>query len=115
MTGAEIKALLANLGISTRQLAAKLDVPPPVVLAWQKEELYPTKRHVEAMRALENRAAQESRPILAEGAAAVPVELSDPAFWKLIRKLIAYPTLRDEVEKTAASYRDPAENTEEPK
>lgn len=162
MTGAEIKALIADLGISTRMLAAKLDVPAPVVLAWQREELFPTKRHVEAMRALTARATleeqalseeergpaqddrargdQEHGPTVGEDGrvgeanrqaergrvtargggvaldgASVLAGLRDPAFWTLIRKLLAYPALRDKVEEAAAKYRDPGEETEESK
>ena len=132
MTGAEIKSLLDELGISTRQLAAKLDVPAPVVLAWQKEELFPTKRHVEAMRALRARITADLAPTPPElpssTNAATPTDaattntatpanaattmfeaLADPTFWRLVRKLLAVPALRREAEEAAAKYQDPAE------
>ena len=139
MTGAEIKSLLDELGISTRQLAAKLDVPAPVVLAWQKEELFPTKRHVEAMRALRARITADLAPTPPElpsstntatptntatttnaatttntattaNAATTTFEaLADPTFWRLVRKLLAVPALRREAEEAAAKYQDPAE------
>jgi transcriptional regulator with XRE-family HTH domain len=117
MTGDEIKSLLTTLGLGTRQLAAKLGVDAATVQAWTREEQFPTKRHVDAMRALQSERSGEEgeggdRHEGGEpgGGTGEPLleTLADPAVWMLLRKVLAYPKLRLEVEKAAAGYRDPA-------
>ncbi len=132
MTGEEIKALLEALDLTPRKLAAKLGVDTPTVQAWTREELFPTKRHVDAMRALRLQSSQEQAEEKGDGGAgggattgdgaragggerAAPIfeALATPATWTLLRKLLAYPKLREEVERAAAKYRDPAGNDAE--
>ncbi len=126
MTGQEIKALLDVLGLGTRELGAKLGVDPKLVVAWEREEQFPTKKNVGAMRALlqdhqgepgptssERGAREEEGRRGAQKAAHVLEALADPAVWSLVRKLLAYPRLRQEVEEAAAKYRDPAGGGEE--
>lgn len=132
MTGEEIKSLLATLGLGTRHLAAKLGVDATTVQAWTREEQFPTKRHVDAMRALQRESSREREGKEGEGKEEEGKEeegkegegkegqpggergeglleaLADPALWTLLRKVLAYPKLRQEVEKAAAEYRDPA-------
>lgn len=118
MTGKEIRALRESLGLTARTFAAKLDVDPAVVLAWEHEELFPTKRHVQALRALVPPAEPtDGAPPPAEAAvgstggasAGGGMEaLADPAFWEIFRKLLAYPDLRREVELLAKKHPDPA-------
>jgi transcriptional regulator with XRE-family HTH domain len=108
MTGDEIKALRSTLDCTARDLGTALGVDQATVLAWEREELFPTKRHVEAMRAL-----------LEKGPGAVPASrakaqspfeaLADPAVWRLFRKILAHAELRRGVEKLASSYDDPNE------
>lgn len=113
MTGDEIKALLASLGLGARQLGAKLGVDAATVQAWTREEQFPTKRHVDAMRALQSHRSKEEEDGEAgdgnsERGEPLFEALADPAMWTLLRKVLAYPKLRQEVEKAAAKYRDPA-------
>ena len=88
-----------------------LEVEPATIGAWERGELFPTKRHVEALRDLD-----------ARGPGAVPrtggprrgkspepmAVLADPATWTLIRKIVAHAALRDAVAKLAEAYDDPA-------
>lgn len=108
MTGPEIKALRRDLDCTARDLGAVLGVDQATVLAWEREELFPTKRHSEAMRALAEKgrgavpaSGSEERP---------PFEaLADPAVWKLFRKILAHAELRRAVEKLADEFDDPTD------
>lgn len=117
MTGDEIKALRRTLDLTARQLGTRLGVDLATVLAWEREELFPTKRHVDAMRALLERGSakgestgEAAAAATSEGAGAAAAfeALADPAVWKLIRKIVAHAELRKQVEKLAARYEDPA-------
>lgn len=118
MTGDEIKALRRALDLTARKLGEALGVDQATVLAWEREELFPTKRYVEAMCAL----AKTGEEGMREGGASEKEEtgeegrrgpapwsaLADPGVWRLFRKLVAYPELRAEVEELARKYADPA-------
>ena len=52
MTGDEIKALRRTLDWTARKLGEALGIDQGTVLAWEREDLFPTKRHVAAMGAL---------------------------------------------------------------
>lgn len=108
MTGDEIKALRRTLDVTARKLGAALGVDQATVLAWEREELFPTKKHVDAMRAMLEKGAG-AEPAQAKPAPALFAALSDPAVWLLFRKILANSELRAEVEKLAARYADPAE------
>src|SRR4051812_29901316 len=107
MTGEEIKAMRRALDLSARELGEALDVEQRVVLAWEREELFPTKRHVSAMRALLEEAGADM-PASGDAVPELFAALADPGVWRLFRKIVAHPELRAEVERLAAKYRDPA-------
>jgi transcriptional regulator with XRE-family HTH domain len=119
MTGDEIKALRRTLDVTARKLGEALGVDQGTVLAWEREELFPTKRHVEAMRALLEKGAGEAEGEAEEkegrgatgggGTEAVWRGLSDPAVWRLFRKVLAFEELRAEVVRLAERYPDPGE------
>mgnify|MGYP002140346735 CR=1 FL=1 len=52
MTPEEIKALRQELGCTARELSAALGIEQETVLAWEKAELFPTKRLVGKMEEL---------------------------------------------------------------
>jgi transcriptional regulator with XRE-family HTH domain len=101
-----LKALRKELGCTAKELAAALELEQTTVLAWERGELFPTKRYIDAMNAL-----------LAKGPGAIPKKskggdpmktMADPQLWELVRKLCAHKKLRDETAKLAAGYPDPA-------
>ena len=133
MTGDEIKALRRALDLTARKLGEALGVDQATVLAWEPEELFPTKRYVEAMRTLAKTGGEGMREGgtgergtgeggMREGGASEKEAtgeegprgrapwstLADPGVWRLFRKLAAYPELRADVEKLARKYADPA-------
>lgn len=119
MTGDEIKALRRELDLTARKLGEAIGVDQATVMAWEREELFPTKRYVEAMQALRLKAredgvieAKEKRAGRPEGErSGMPWgALADPGVWRIFRKLAAYPELRGEVEALAEKYADPAED-----
>ena len=123
MTGDEIKALRRALDLTARKLGEALGVDQATVLAWEREELFPTKRYVEAMRTLaksggegmregggSEKGGSEKEETGEEGRRerAPWLALADPGVWRLFRKLVAYPELRADVEELARKYADPA-------
>src|SRR5262245_36073885 len=110
MTGSEIKALRRTLDVTARKLGEALGVDQATVLAWEREELFPTKRHVDAMRAL-GKKADDAKPRATSDTRGAPLAaLADPAVWRLFRKLLAHADLRAEVLKLADKYADPADD-----
>lgn len=108
MTADEIKALRKELGCTAKELAAALGLEQATVMAWEKGDLFPTKRYVDALEGLRARG-PSSIPKKAKGAQPDPVKLlADPDVWSLVRKLLTHKKLRDEVAKLAADYPDPA-------
>jgi len=106
----EIKALEKELRCSTGELARALEVDAKTVVLWGSGELFPTKRHVQAMTALRERGADafpRARKGKARGATGM-ARLADPKLWELVRKLAAHPELFDQVTKLAESFPDPA-------
>ena len=106
MTPDALKALRKDLACTAKELAAALELDQATVLAWERGELFPTKRYIDAMQAL-----------LVKGPGAIPKKakspepmkvLADPLVWELVRKLVGHKKLRDEVAKLAAGYPDPA-------
>jgi transcriptional regulator with XRE-family HTH domain len=102
----ELKALRKELSCTAKELAAALDLEQATVLAWERGELFPTKKYIDAMEALR-----------ARGPSAIPRKskgddplkaLADPLTWELVRKIAAHKKLREEVAKLAAKYTDPA-------
>ncbi|MFO0608295.1 MAG: helix-turn-helix transcriptional regulator [Polyangiales bacterium] len=99
----DIRTLRKDLGLTQRQLAEALKLDPATVRAWETEALFPTKAHCDAMAAL--RANPPPKPSKKN---ATPFQvLADPSFFALLRKLVAHPRLRAEVERLAAEHPDP--------
>ena len=104
----DIKALRKELRCTPLELAEALGVTAKTVMAWEHDEMFPTRRYIELMEALRDK-----------GPGAVPrkrrgtkndapfVALRDPDVWQLIRKLLAHPELREQAQKLAESYDDP--------
>jgi transcriptional regulator with XRE-family HTH domain len=109
VTPDDIKQLRKELGCSARDLAATLGIEQNEVLAWEGGELFPTKRYVDAMKALR---AQGPSGVLraAKGKNVTATErVSDPAFWMIVKKLLLYPALYEQVSRLAATYDDKRE------
>jgi DNA-binding transcriptional regulator YiaG len=105
----DIKALRKELRCTPQELADALGVTAKVVMAWEQEEMFPTKQYVDKMNALRG---------LGEGAvpkkrrgrkvAQTPMQvLADPELWRLVRKLLAHDELREQAQKLAQAYPDP--------
>lgn len=112
MSPDEVKAVRARLGCTAKDLARVLEVEPATIAAWERGELFPTKRHVEALRALDARGPgavpRTGGPRRAKPAEPMAV-LADPKTWALLRKIVAHAELREAVSKLADAYADPAE------
>lgn len=109
MKPAEIKALRKELRCTTHELAAVLGVDAKTVMAWEHDEMFPTKRFVAQMkelRAAGPAAVPRKRRGNKQGQTALDI-LGDPATWQIVRKLIAHPEFREQVEKLAESYDEP--------
>jgi transcriptional regulator with XRE-family HTH domain len=106
VTPEDLKQLRKELGCTARDLATTLGIEQKEVLAWEAGELFPTKRFVDQMEAL--RAKGPSAVIkVAKGKAVAPTDrLSDPAFWAIVKKLLLYPPLYEQVSKLAEQYGD---------
>lgn len=118
MSPDEVRALRKSLACSSKELAATLGAPAEEVAAWERGERFPTKRWVDALRALGERgpsavlrAAKRAAPAAARAA---PEPLADPAFWALFRKLLAHADLRREVLSLAERYPDPTQLSTKP-
>lgn len=110
MSPDEIKALRTELRCTARELAGALGLEQAAVLAWERGELFPTKRHVDAMGALRAAGASAIAHRPRKGAPASAMKaLAEPELWQLVRKLIAHPDLRAAVAKLAAPYDDPSD------
>jgi transcriptional regulator with XRE-family HTH domain len=106
----DIKALRNALGCTTRELGEAVGVDQATIIAWEQGQLFPTKKYVDRMLALQEKG-PGAVPKKARGAAPPPARvLADPTFWEVVRKLVAHKKLRDEVLKLAASYPDPAKD-----
>lgn len=109
MTAEELKALRRELSCTARELADSIHVEQEVVLAWEREETFPTKAHV---RELEKLRAAGPKAIVRKSkrakAGRTPIELfSDPGWFSLLRKLMTHPELLAETERLAERYEDP--------
>lgn len=116
----QIIRLREELGCNPSELAKALGVPAADVVAWESGERFPTKRSVDRMNKLRERhqaAAREPQaapqPRTTAPATAPPLDwqaLATPKIWALLRKLLAHPELRAQVEPLAAQFDDPAES-----
>ncbi len=107
MTPEALKALRKDLACTAKELAAALEIEQATVLAWERGELFPTKRYIDAMAALAQKG-PGAIPKKSKGADPMKV-LADPVLWELVRKLVAHKRLRDETAKLAAGYPDPSD------
>jgi DNA-binding transcriptional regulator YiaG len=110
MSPDDVRALRRSLACTAKELAAALDVPADMITAWERGELFPTKRHVDAMRSLSERGPAAIVRTPKRAAPKPPMQvLADPALWRLVRKLLAHAELRQQAEQLAADYADPAD------
>ena len=111
MSPDEIKALRKELGCTARELGAALEIDQQTVLAWEREELFPTKHHCDAMAELRKKGPGAIvKKTRRKWAALTPMAaLASPEVWRLIRKIVAHAELREAVEKLAEGYADPAD------
>jgi transcriptional regulator with XRE-family HTH domain len=115
VTGDDLRELRKMLGCTARDLALTLDVDVGIVQAWERGELFATKRHVDAMRALAAAGPAGLRRVPAKRRRTEPkAPLSDPVFWAVVRKLLAHAALRDEVYALAERFPDPEGEPREP-
>jgi len=111
MAPEDIKALRQELSCTARELAAALGLEQDAVLAWERGDLFPTKRLVGKMEELRKKG-PSAIPRKKKGAAVSPQQLlADPALWRLVRKILAHPDLRAAALKLAEPYADPAEDS----
>jgi transcriptional regulator with XRE-family HTH domain len=102
----ELKQLRKELGCTARDLATTLGIEQKEVLAWESGELFPTKRFVDQMKTLREKG-PSSIIKSAKGKTAAPTDrISDPAFWNVVKKLLLYPALYEQVSKLADTYKD---------
>jgi transcriptional regulator with XRE-family HTH domain len=106
VTPDDLKQLRKELGCTARDLATTLGIEQKEVLAWEAGELFPTKRFVDQMNSL--RAKGPSAVLkTAKGKAVAPTDrLSDPAYWLIVKKLLLYPALYEQVSKLAEGFGD---------
>ena len=108
MSPEDIKALRQELGCTARELATALGLDQETVLAWERGDLFPTKRLVGKMDELRQKG-PSAIPKRKKGQNPAPFQLlASPELWLLLRKLIAHPELRTAVTKLAEGYPDPA-------
>ncbi len=108
----DIKALRRELGCTAKDLAAAMGLDQATVLAWERGELFPTKKFVEQMEELRKKGPSAiPKPPKKRGAPPSPMKvLADPTFFRLVRKLIAHPELYAAADKLAEAYPDPADD-----
>ncbi|HRI64509.1 MAG TPA: helix-turn-helix transcriptional regulator [Polyangium sp.] len=113
MSPDDVKNLRAELECTAKELAGALGEEQETILAWERGELFPTKRFVTKMEALRKagKGAIVRKPRKSAAAASPMAVLADPATWRLVRKLVAHAELRREVLKLAENYPDPAEES----
>ncbi len=111
MTPEDIQELRKELACTAKELGAALGLDQETVLAWERGDLFPTKRYVTKMEELrkKGKTAIVRKPRRGAVAASPMAVLADPETWKLVRKLVAHAELRREVGKLAEAYPDPAE------
>jgi transcriptional regulator with XRE-family HTH domain len=103
-----LKLLRKELSCTAKELAAALDLEQATVLAWEKGELFPTKKYIDKMELLRS-AGPSAIPRKSKGENPVKA-LADPLVWRLVRKIAAHKKLRDAVAKLAEGYADPADD-----
>lgn len=112
MSPEDLKTLRRELGCTARELAAALGLEQETVLAWERGDLFPTKRHVGEMEALRKKGPSAvPRKKRGAPASASPQQLlASPDLWRLFRKLLAHPELYRAALDLAERYPDPADD-----
>ena len=108
MEADEIRALRKRLKLTMAQLGDKLGVPQATVIQWELGERFPTKAHVQKMRALENQSPDAPAAKPTPGESVWAPFLGAPEFGALLRKLLVHPELRARALELAREYSDPA-------
>ncbi len=106
----EIVALRKHLKCTPRELAEALGVSYKEVMAWEQEDRFPTRAHVGQMARLREAGPGAVPKIRGRKSDQVaPLRLmADPAWWRLLRKLMAHAELRAQVIELASRYDDPS-------
>lgn len=105
MTPDDIKKARVALKCTAKELAAALELDASTLMAWERGDEFPTKKHVAQ---IEKLVAAGPASIARKAKGGEPLEaLRDPDVWLLIRKLLAHPKLRAEVAKLADKYDEP--------
>jgi transcriptional regulator with XRE-family HTH domain len=106
----DIKKLREDLSCTARELAGALGIEQETVLAWERGDLFPTKRFVGMMEQLRRKGPGAIPRKKKRSSSASPLQLlADPELWLLFRKLLVHVELRSAVLKLADNYPDPAE------
>ena len=110
MSPDDLRAARKALSCSAKELAETIGVAPGDVLAWEREEGFPTKRWVDKIAALVAQGPTAvARKKKKTAKALSPMDaLGEADTWLLVRKLLAHNELRAECIKIAESYPDPA-------
>ena len=106
VTPEDLKQLRKELGCTARDLANTLGIEQKEVLAWEAGELFPTKRFVDQLNTLRVKGPTAVLKTTKGKAVAPTDRVADPAFWSIVKKLLLYPALYDQVSKLAEAYRD---------
>lgn len=111
MSPEDVQKLRKELSCTARELATTLGVDPKEIAAWESGEQFPTKRNVLAMRALLEKGPSSivRQPRGKAASKTGMARLSDPEFWRIVRKLVEHPALYDQVAKLSEKYPDPSE------
>jgi transcriptional regulator with XRE-family HTH domain len=110
MAPEDIKKLREELGCTARELAGALEIEQETVLAWERGDLFPTKRLVGMMGELRRKGPSAIPRKKRKSAPASPLHLlADPELWRILRKLLVHPELRAATLKLAEAYPDPAD------
>lgn len=111
MSPEDVKNLRTELDCTAKELATALGVEQETVLAWERGDLFPTKRFVTKMETLRTsgKGAIPRKPKKTAAPTSPMAVLADPATWRLVRKLVAHAELRKKVAELAENYPDPVE------
>lgn len=90
--------------MSPRKLADELGTDSSTVLAWERGELFPTRKACRQMEALRSRV--PSVPASAPSSDPDLAPLADPRVWAVVRKLCRHDAFRQRVFELASSYDD---------
>lgn len=109
MSPDEVKELRKQLNCTAKELANELKIDSKTVMAWESGEMFPTKRYITQMEVLRKKG-PDAIPRTRRGKSQkTGIErLDDPKLWRVVRKLLEYPALFDQVAKLADAYDEPA-------